>query len=103
MEDVNVKQWYKREYPTEEDFANDIDEALTFEDIYKCFNEEKNYNERVENILHKFGCDSDVRDRILEEVEKRYNLEEDTLYDIYENYMEQLTEKLIEKKKKGNL
>ena len=95
MNDVKekVKNWYNGKFPQEVDaFGNYIDEILTFEDIYNCFMEEKVYNQRVEDVLDCFSFDSDVRYRILEETERKYNLKEKEIFNIYNKYMNDLIE-----------
>lgn len=79
----NVRKWYAKEFPREKDFAKDIDKKLTFEEIYKCFTEEKKWTQRVDETLNKFASDSDVRNRILEETNNRYNMGKDEIYDSY--------------------
>ena len=102
MENEKVWKWYKKAFPKEKDFAEDIDKELTFEDIYNCFKEEKEYNKKVEEIINKFDSDSDVRNRILEEIDKRYDLEENEMYNIYGNFMNDAIDKMIKEKKKNS-
>ena len=102
MKNEKVKDWYKKTFPEEKEFANDIDKTLTFEDIYNCFKEEKEYNNRVEKIINKFCFDSDVRDRILEEIEERYNLEENEMFNLYDSFMDDAIDKTMKKKKRNS-
>ena len=92
-EEINVKKWYGKEFPSEKNsFAKDIDKDLTFEDIYKCLTEEKEWNERTETIIHKFDFDSDVRNRIVEEINNRYT--EIDIFEYYETIMDDMCDKI---------
>ena len=101
-EETNVKKWYFEVFPEELDsFGDEIDETLTFDEVYNCFNEEREWNERVKTILDRIAFDSDIRDRILQETNDRYNMGENEIFKIYniimDDYLKKVDLKMKEK------
>lgn len=68
---LNVKEWYKKEYPTDE-LGDEIDEKVTFVDIEK----------KPADVYEILGVkDSVVRERVFDKLAKLLNVDYETIYD----------------------
>ena len=71
---LNVKEWYKGEYPTD-DLVEEIKDTVTFEDIFEALD---NYKD----IYDIIGVtDSLVRERIFEKLAELMEVDYDYVYD----------------------
>lgn len=71
---LNVKEWYKGEYPTD-DLVEEIKDTVTFEDIFEALD---NYRD----IYNEIGTtDSIVRERIFEKLAELMEVDYDYVYD----------------------
>ena len=72
---LNVKEWYRGEYPTD-DLVDEIKDEVTFEDIFKALD---NYEDIYEVIGN--GIDSIVRERIFDKLATLMEVDYDYIYD----------------------
>lgn len=71
---LNVKEWYKGEYPTD-DLVEEIKDTVTFEDIFEALD---NYRD----IYNEIGTtDSIVRERIFNKLATLMEVDYDYIYD----------------------
>jgi hypothetical protein len=73
LEDVKVKPWYMEEYPTDE-MGEDIDDDLTFEDIFQCL-------DSYDDIYKYIPGDSIIRERIFSKLAELMDVDYDYIYD----------------------
>lgn len=72
---LNVKEWYRGEYPTD-DLVEEIKDTVTFEDIFGALD---NYEDIYEVIGN--GIDSIVRERIFNKLATLMEVDYDYIYD----------------------
>lgn len=71
---LNVKEWYRGEYPTD-DLVEEIKDTVTFEDIFEALD---NYRD----IYNEIGTtDSLVRERIFNRLATLMEVDYDYIYD----------------------
>lgn len=71
---LNVKEWYRGEYPTD-DLVEEIKDTVTFEDIFEALD---NYRD----IYNEIGTtDSIVRERIFNKLATLIEVDYDYIYD----------------------
>lgn len=71
---LNVKEWYRGEYPTD-DLVEEIKDTITFEDIFEALD---NYRD----IYNEIGTtDSLVRERIFNKLATLMEVDYDYIYD----------------------
>ena len=73
LEDVQVKPWYMKEYP-DDDMGEDIDDGLTFEDIFQCL-------DSYDDIYKYIPGDSIIRERIFSKLAELMDVDYDYVYD----------------------
>lgn len=86
---TNVRDWYKKEYPTD-DYAEDIKANITFEDIIALLLSDDNYEGSEEFYSVVGDVDSVIRERIFDKLADLYKVSYDTIYDAWLGNKEQL-------------
>lgn len=72
---LNVKEWYRGEYPTD-DLVEEIKDEVTFEDVFNALDTYKDIYEVIGN-----GIDSIVRERIFNKLATLMEVDYDYIYD----------------------
>lgn len=72
---LNVKEWYRGEYSTD-DLVEEIKDTVTFEDVFEALD---NYEDIYEIIGN--GIDSIVRERIFNKLATLMEVDYDYIYD----------------------
>lgn len=72
---LNVKEWYRGEYPTD-DLVEEIKDEVTFEDVFNALDTYKDIYEVIGN-----GIDSLVRERIFNKLATLMEVDYDYIYD----------------------
>lgn len=75
--DKGVRNWYLENYPTD-DMGIEINESITFIELYSVLMAKRNFYEAVGN-----GIDSIIRERIFEKLSQELSVDYGVIYNMW--------------------